>query len=67
MLDVLGGRKFIFALFLTILTYSLVVMGKLAADAFITFALGIGSVYVIGNVAATVANGMVNTPADPKP
>lgn len=56
MIDQLGGRKFIYALLVVILTFILVVIGKLAVDSFIAFAETIGGIYIIGNVMDTVAN-----------
>lgn len=65
-MDILGGRKFIFAVLLTILAFVLVFVGKLTADAFIAFAQVIGGIYVVGNVASTVADkiNITTTPPD---
>ncbi len=59
-LEKFGGRKFIFGILGVVLSFILVLMGKLNADAWATFIEVIGGTYVIGNVGATVANKLGN-------
>lgn len=47
----LGGRKFIFTVLCLLISAVFVLMNKLSAEAFITFANILGATYVIGNVA----------------
>lgn len=52
----IGGRKFFFALLVTIMAFILVLMEKMSTDSFTTFIGIIGGIYVLGNVGSTVAN-----------
>lgn len=45
-----GGRKFVFAFLSAVLSFVLVVMGKVSAENWFTFMGVIGATYVIGNV-----------------
>ncbi len=45
------STKFLFAVLIVVLGFVLVLMRQLTAQVWVTFALGVGSVYVIGNVA----------------
>lgn len=45
------SRKFIYALVAVILSYSLVIAGKLDAQTWTNFVSIIGGIYVIGNIA----------------
>jgi hypothetical protein len=56
------GRKFVFAVLVVVLSFALVIFGKLNADAFTNFSAIIGGIYVVGNVSATVANKITTPP-----
>lgn len=58
MLDVLGGRKFLFGILLFAGGFSLVILNKVSGSDFLSFANLIGATYVVGNVGATVADKM---------
>lgn len=62
MIDALGGRKFIFGVLLVLCGLVLVAVNKVTGDSFLNFAMVVGATYVVGNVSATVANGIANTP-----
>lgn len=49
-MDKLGGRKFVFAVVLTALSFILVLTKSLSAKEWIIFASGLGAVYVVGNL-----------------
>jgi hypothetical protein len=51
MIKALGGRKFIYALLVTILGFVLVLVEKVPASDYLTFVGVIGATYVLGNVA----------------
>ena len=52
MIDKLGGRKFTYALLVTVLGFALVLVGKVPASDYLTFVGIIGATYVVGNVAS---------------
>ena len=56
MIDKLGGRKFIYAILVLVMSFALVVAGKLETQAFLSFAEMVGGIYVIGNVASDLVN-----------
>ncbi len=49
-MDIIGGRKFIFALFVVIIAGVFVVTGKLSAVEWNSFAVLIGGMYIGGNL-----------------
>lgn len=49
MIEEIGGRKFFFAFLVTILSFILVVLGKVSVEAWFTFISVVGATYVIGN------------------
>ena len=53
-MDAFLSRKFIFALLLTALGFTLVMVGKVSSEAFLDFAKWVGGIYVVGNVANKV-------------
>jgi hypothetical protein len=55
MIEAIGGRKFIFAMMVTILSFVLVLVGKLMVNEYLNFVEVIGGLYVIGNVTSAVA------------
>ncbi len=55
MIDSLGGRKFTFAVVVTIMAFILVVIGKLSVEPFLQFVAVVGGTYVVGNIAEHVA------------
>jgi hypothetical protein len=57
MLDKIGGRKFLYAVLIVALGYSLVVLNQTTAKEWMAFAAVIGGTYIIGNVASKFANG----------
>ena len=59
-LDNLNSKKFIFAVLVVIMGFILVLLRIVPATSFFSFATYIGGIYVIGNVAATVANNFIN-------
>ena len=50
MIDQLGGRKFTGFLIISILLFVLVLVDKVAADAFVSFLTANFGIYVLGNV-----------------
>ena len=57
-MEPLLSRKFIFAIIVISFGFIFVIVGKLPADSFMTFASIIGGMYVLGNVAEKVTNKM---------
>lgn len=49
-IDKLGGSKFIFAILALILAFVLTINKLLTGQEFVTFAIGIGGTFVLGNV-----------------
>jgi len=49
-MELLGGRKFVFALVMLIASFALVLVGDLPAIDWVKFAEVIGGIFVIGNV-----------------
>ena len=56
MIEKLGGRKFIYAMVAVVMSFVLVLLKELEPDIFLKFIEIIGGIYVIGNVATTIAN-----------
>ena len=50
MIEAIGGRKFAYALLVTILGFALVLAGKVQASDYLTFIGIVGATYVVGNV-----------------
>lgn len=59
MTDAVGGRKFIYAILVIILSFGLVMMNKLTSVDFNNFAVMIGGIYVAGNVANVAVSSQV--------
>jgi hypothetical protein len=51
-LSFLGGRKFLFAMTALIFSFVLVMVGKMAVDAWIPFVEVVGAAYILGNLAS---------------
>ncbi len=51
-LEYFGGRKYVFAIFVVILSYTFVLKGLLSVKDWIGFTSAIGVAYIIGNVAS---------------
>jgi len=56
MLEKVGGRKFIYAVLITLLGFALVVLEKVTAEAFLNFVGIVGATYVLGNVATKITD-----------
>lgn len=49
-LNKIGGRKFAFAVLITLMGFIFVLTNRVTADAFFAFAQIVGGIYVVGNV-----------------
>lgn len=58
-LEKIGGRKFIFAMFVMSLAYVLVILKLMTTAEWVTLSKFIGSAYIIGNI-ATKGVGAIN-------
>ena len=56
MIEKFGGRKFIFAILVTLLAFVFVLTGHLLIDAWLGFVATIGAIYVAGNVVSKFAD-----------
>lgn len=65
-MDLLGGRKFIYCLLVVAASFVLVLLGKLTPSDFTSFAQVMGGLYIVGNVANTVANGTTGQGQQPQ-
>lgn len=54
-MDMLGGRKFTFALLLTVCATIFVAIGKATTQEWLTFEAAVGATYVIGNIGDKLA------------
>ena len=52
------SRKFLFCLLLTILSFVLVLVGKLTPKEWTDFAMVVGSIYIVGNMGVRLADGI---------
>ena len=50
------SRKFIFAILVVVMGYILVLLGKVNAQEFFSFAQLIGGIYIVGNIASRVTS-----------
>ena len=57
MIEAFGGRKFLYALLAIVLSFVLVILGKVTPSEWITLVEIMGTVYVIGNIGEHVALG----------
>jgi len=58
MLDKFGGRKFLFALSVVILSFILVLAKAATADQWMQFVEIVGGSYILGNVASKFSSGV---------
>ena len=56
MIEKLGGRKYIYTVLLTLLSFVFMLLGKLTPKEFLDFAIVIGGVYTAGNVVGKFSN-----------
>lgn len=56
MIEKLGSRKFIISILLLGLIFSLVIVGKVEVEEFLTFASIVTGLYITGNVAQKFSN-----------
>jgi len=52
------SRKFLFCLLLTILSFVLVLVGKLTPKEWTDFTMVVGSIYILGNSISKFSNGI---------
>ena len=50
-----GGRKFIFVILVTVLSFVFVILGFITALQWTHFVTAIGAIYVVGNVGTKIA------------
>lgn len=50
----LTSRKFIYAILVVIMAFSMVIMGKVEPKVFLDFASLIGGIYVVGNLGSKI-------------
>ena len=53
-----GGRKFLFCLLLTVLSFVLVLTKSITSKEWTDFIMVIGGLYILGNVGAKIADGI---------
>jgi len=57
-MEKLGGRKFLFCLLLTILSFVLVLTKQLTPKEWTDFSMVVGGIYVTANVGVKIADGI---------
>jgi hypothetical protein len=55
-MESLLSRKFVYAILIVILSYSLVLMDKFDAQRWMDGVIALGGIYIIGNVAARITD-----------
>ena len=55
-MEKLGGRKFLFCLLLTVLSFVMVITKSLTPKEWTDFVMVVGGIYIIGNVGVRIAD-----------
>lgn len=64
-LEGLLSRKFLYAIMVIVMSYVLVLTGRVEPKEFMDFATVIGGIYVIGNVGTQIVNAVENRGEEP--